>query len=146
MIVCSPELYAQISLEAVYSYIEDVESGAQSTNRWIKKAIERGKRDRASGKWNLDYEVVMDVFRFCSRLSIPNDKGKIEQFRLSPYQSWMLFELFLYYEKDGSRRFSELVYFTGRKSGKTMIAAIISFYIIGGGVCSPRDLLCCIRC
>ena len=41
----------------------------------------------------------------------------------------MILELFLYYEKDGSRRFTELVYFTGRKSGKTMIAAIISFYL-----------------
>ena len=126
-------------MAAANSYIEGVLDGTIVTSIWIKKAIERGINDRNNGKYKLKYEEVEEVYEFCSRLNIPNSKGKIEQFRLSPYQSWMLLELFLYYEDDDSRRYTEVVYFTGRKSGKTMIAAIISFYLaILGGYYAPQ--------
>lgn len=139
MIECSPDLYAKVSLEAAESYISGVMDGSISTSTWIKKAVERGLRDRKSNKWTLDYKQVNEVFKFCSRLKIPDSKGKVFQFRLSPYQAWMVLEIFLYYEEDGSRRFTEVVYWTGRKSGKTMIAAIISFYLgLEGGYSAPE--------
>jgi len=127
-------------MAAAESYMEGVLDGSIPTNVWIKAAVERGKSDRNSDKYNLRYDIVSEVFEFCARLSIQNNLGKTEQFRLSPYQSWMLLELFLYYEKDdGARRFTEVIYFTARKSGKTMIAAIISFYLsLLGGYTSPQ--------
>lgn len=128
--ILNPSRYAELSLLAANSYVKYVLNGKQPSNIWIKAAVERGVDDRKSDKWVLRYDILEQLYEFCSRMRIPDAQGKVSQFILSPYQAWMLMEIFLYYNEDGSRRITEIVYFTGRKSGKTMFAAIIEKFMV----------------
>lgn len=113
----------------VEAYKKGVLDGSIISNRWIMLAIQRGNLDHDREDLYYSKEAVDRVFEFFSFLSIPIKK-KPRQFKLTPYQAWIISELFGWYRvKDDTRRYRYGVIHTARKSGKTMYAVSILLYL-----------------
>lgn len=123
------------------NYAKNVLSSKILTNIWIKLAVKRYNKDVKNKKWIKDQIKVNRVFRFFSYLKI-NIKNKYGQFDMLPYQAFIIKNLFLFYDKDGGRRFRYLFLFIARKNGKTVFASALNLYfLIADGVTDPQVLL-----
>ena len=122
-------------------YCKDVLSGRVIVNKWILLAVKRYKKDLKAKKWVLDQSQVDRVFIFFSYLKI-NIKDEYLQFVFLPYQAFLIKNLFLFYHKNGRRRFRYLFLFISRKNGKTVFASSLNLYfLIADGVVDPQCLL-----
>jgi len=123
-------------------YIKDVSTGKIIVNTYIKQAVQRGIDDRKRTDLYFNQKAIDEVYMFFSYLFIPM-QGRPEQFKLTPYQAWILYELFGYYNKaDDTRRFRYMLLYTARKSGKTMFAiAILLFGSIKAGEYNSEEYM-----
>lgn len=122
--------YIDYSFDAAKQYKKDVETGAIITCKWIKAAVERSRRDEKRKDLEIRREAVARVYEFFSFLNI-NINNKYSQFIPSPYQAWILAELFgWYYKKTGRRRYRYGLLYTARKSGKSVFAVGIMLYML----------------
>jgi len=137
-----PMTYAEIHYGAAYDYADQVANKQILANRWIRLAVKRFRKDLKRKVFTQDPERVKLVYKFFSLLNIQR-KGDYEQFRLHPYQAFIILNLFLfYYRKTGRRRFTSMFLFIARKNGKTVFAVALNLYfLILDGVVDPQSLL-----
>jgi len=110
-------------------YRTGVMSGKILVNKYIKKQIERSEADKKRSDIYFNQKAVDRVYKFFSFLFIPI-KGRPEQFKLTPYQAWIVSEVFGWHrKKDDMRKYRYLLLYTARKSGKTMFTVAILMYI-----------------
>lgn len=122
--------------------MNDVESGKITASKYIQQAIQRSRKDRKRTDLTFNASAVERVYKFFSFLRIKNGK-KYTQFILSPYQAWILSEIFGWYYLSGIRRYRYALIYTARKSGKTVFSVAIQLYmLIYDGEADPEAYLC----
>jgi len=137
----NPKDYIKHANKLADGYSKDVLSGKVVTNKWIKLAVKRYNKDIKSKKWDLDQSKVDRVFTFFSFLRI-NIYDKYKQYEFIPYQAFIIKNIFLFYDKDGDRKYQKLFLFVARKNNKTVFAVCLNFYfLIADNVIDPQVLL-----
>ena len=134
--------YISEAMKAAEQYKNDVESGKIIASKWIILAIQRSRKDQT--RQNIEYrpEAVARVYKFFSFLRIKNGK-KYTQFILSPYQAWILSEIFGWFYLTNIRRYRYALIYTARKSGKTVFSVGIELYMLMyDGEADPEAYLC----
>ena len=122
-------------------YAKDVLIGRIVANKLIKLTVKRYNKDVKLKRWVKDQAKVDRVYRFFSYLNI-NIKNKYSQFELMPYQAFIIKNLFLFYHKNGDRRFRYFFLYIARKNGKTVFASALNLYfLIADNVTDPQVLL-----
>lgn len=133
--------YIQTCRKQAEKYIKDIESGKIVSNKWIKLAIKRYKKDLKRKNFIKKQFKVDYVYEFFAFMNI-NIKDKYKQYEFIPFQAFIIQNLFLFYDKDGSRRFRYLFLFVARKNNKTVFAVCLNFYfLIADNVTDPQVLL-----
>ncbi|QZT38702.1 hypothetical protein K5X82_07330 [Halosquirtibacter xylanolyticus] len=120
--------YISKTLKDADQYIHDVLEGRIVTSVWIYLAVQRSQQDREREDIYFDENAVRRVYEFFSFLRIKKG-SEYAQFILSPYQAWMLYEIFGWFFDDGRRRYRYAVLYTARKSGKTVFSVGIELYM-----------------
>ena len=124
-------------------YIHGVMDDSIKTNKWIKKSVVR-YIDDIKKRDDLDYrtEMVEKVYKFFYFVKI-NIDNKYQQFKLLPFQCFIIAALFGFYWKDtNKRRFRYAFLFMARKNGKSVFSAALQIYfLIADGVEDPQSLL-----
>lgn len=125
------DAYVSEALRKVEDYKRAVESGDQVACRWIQLAVKRSRADEERTDIYFDVEAIRRVFEFFFFVRI-SDGERYKQFKLTPYQAWMLSEIFGWYHKgkDRKRRYRYAVLYTARKSGKTVFFVVVEFLIL----------------
>lgn len=124
------EKYISAAMTAVEQYKTDVQSRKIVASKWIQLAVARSRADAKRTDLEFRREAVARVFKFFSFLRIKIGK-KYSRFILSPYQAWILSEIFgWYYTETGIRRFRYALIYTARKSGKTVFSVGIELYML----------------
>jgi phage terminase large subunit-like protein len=135
------EKYISEQNAKVEAYIQGVNNGTIIANKWIKLAVKRYQKDIKRKDLVLRPDKVDHVYTFFCLLRI-NIKNEYKQFDLLPYQAFIIKNLFLFYYKDGRRRYRYSFIFISRKSGKTVFAVALDLYLlVGDGVKDPQCLL-----
>jgi phage terminase large subunit-like protein len=120
------ELYRERLHSSAEEYEKDVLSGKQTAPKTIKLAVER--EIAARKKFDYKKEEVDKVFNFCYYIYI-NIKSQVTQFVPSAYQAWIIRALYGTFRKNSKKRLRRFaVLTTGRKSGKTVLMAILALY------------------
>lgn len=117
-----------------FQYEEDVISGVQIANKWIKLGVKRSRYLREKYSYS-EYEL-RNVANLFYHMYIPI-KDRPTQFMPSPWQCWILLNLFAIIDPDtGKRLHDEALLFVARKSGKTMFGGALSivFLVKYGGM------------
>lgn len=113
------------------NYKKAVESGQQIASQWIRMAVQRSRKDSQRTDIYFNRKAVERVFEFFYFCNI-SDGTKYRRFYLTPYQAWMLSEIFGWYYTDepDKRRYRYAVLYTARKSGKTVFFVVVEFLIL----------------
>lgn len=111
------------------NYMNDVETGKITASKFIIQAVARSRADRKRTDIEFRTKAVERVYKFFSFLRIKNGK-KYTQFILSPFQAWILSEIFGWYYLTGVRRYRYALIYTARKSGKTVFCVAIQLYML----------------
>jgi len=134
--------YISASMNAAETYKSDIETGKITASKWIKLAVQRSRTDQTRTDIEYRPEAVARVFKFFSFLRIKNGQ-KYSPFILSPYQAWILSEIFGWYYTVGPRRYRYALLHTARKSGKTVFNVAIELYmLIYDGEADTEAYLC----
>lgn len=134
--------YISAAMKAAEQYKIDIETGKITAAKWIRLAVQRSRNDQQRTDIEFRRSAVERVFKFWSFLRIKNGK-KYSQFILSPYQAWILSEIFGWYYTTGVRRYRYATIYTARKSGKTVFSVGIELYmLIYDGEADPEAYLC----
>ena len=123
------EKYISAAMTAVENYKTDIETRKITASKYIIQAVERSRSDAKRPDLKFSTEAIARVFKFFSFLRIKNGK-KYTQFVLSPYQAWIISETFGWYYLNDIRRFRYLIFYTARKSGKTVFAVGMELYML----------------
>lgn len=126
-----PSPYSTIPRNLARRYFEDVRAGRITVGKLMRQAVERQERDRREGparglRWvpaNADR-----VFQFFKLLRHSKGEWAGRRFDLQPWQAFLIWVLFGWERDDGTRRFRVAYVSTGRKSGKSTLAAGIGLY------------------
>jgi len=110
-------------------YKKDIESGSQIASLYIKQAVARSRNDEKRKDIYFSVEAVKRVFEFFYFIRIKSGSG-YTRFNLSPFQCWILSEIFGWYYTTGARRFRYAIIYTARKSGKTVFTVGIELYML----------------
>ncbi len=121
--------YISESIKKAEQYKRDVESGKQIANKYIQLAVTRSRNDARRDDIYYNQSAVERVFEFFYFLRI-KDGAKYNRFNLTPYQAWILSEIFGWFYNDQSRRYRYALIYTARKSGKTVFSVGIEFYML----------------
>lgn len=121
--------YISEAMKAAENYKKDIDTGKITASKYIRQAITRSRADQQRTDIRFDPSAVEHVFKFFSFLRIKIGP-KYAQFKLSPYQAWIISELFGWYYHTGIRRYRYALIYTARKSGKTVFAVAIQLYML----------------
>lgn len=120
-------------------YVDDVLSGKIPACKWVKLACERHLKDlkRAAKDSNFPFrfepKLVERICGFGSKMRHTKGKWAGEKIKLEPWQVFILGSIFGWVRKtDGTRRFREAFILVPRKSGKSVVAAIVGLYMLVG--------------
>lgn len=114
-------------------YIDDVLSGAVEVSETTRLTFKRHKADlrvAPENGWYFDKKASERVFDFCSLVKHSPDKRSWIAFVPEPWQAAIIYIVFGWKKKDGSRRFNYAYIELPKKNGKTTYAAIISNYLL----------------
>lgn len=122
-------------LHPAEQYVKDVLGGKIVAGRLVRLACERYRRDKKNAKsMGLKFDRAraqhaIDFFQFCK-----HSKGEWagQVFELSPWQQFIVWNLFGWVRKDGNRRFRSAYIEVARKNGKTTWLAGIGTYMLDG--------------
>lgn len=123
--------YTLEALKKATDYKTAVESGKQLANKWIKLAVARSRTDEQRTDIYLNEDAVKRVYEFFYFTNISNGE-RYGRFQLTPYQAWILYEIFGWYYNGvkRKRRYRYALLFTARKSGKTVFFVVVEFLIL----------------
>ena len=114
-------------------YIDDVLSGTVAVSETTRLTFKRHKADlrvAPENGWYFDKKAAERVFDFCSLVKHSPDKRTWITFIPEPWQAAIIYIVFGWKKKDGSRRFNYAYIELPKKNGKTTYAAIISNYLL----------------
>lgn len=117
----------------VSRYIDQVLSGKIPAASWVKKACQRHIDDlRTASARGLyfDPDAAQFVIDFFSILKHSKGRWAGQQFKLEPWQQFILWVLFGWMRQDGARRFRSSYIEVARKNGKSTLAAGIGLYLL----------------
>ena len=117
----------------VSRYIDQVLSGKIPAASWVKKACQRHIDDlRTASARGLyfDPDAAQFVIDFFSILKHSKGRWAGQQFKLEPWQQFILCVLFGWMRQDGARRFRSSYIEVARKNGKSTLAAGIGLYLL----------------
>ena len=114
------------------NYVEDVLSGKQTAGKYIIALVKNFAAEVTSGvpvddRWSFDTEQAeryIDFIQTYTRHTRGSWAGK--PFILSPWQQFLITNLFGWVDADGARRYRTAYVYVGRKSGKSQLAAGIA--------------------
>ena len=115
-------------------YCDDVLSGRQIANRWIRLACERHRDDLEAGHkrglW-FDERAAKRILAFFP-LVLRHSKGRWAgtPVVLDPWQQFALWSIFGWMRDDGKRRFRTAYLEVARKNGKSTLAAGVGLYLL----------------
>lgn len=123
--------YISAAMNRAEEYRRNVEAGTITTNQWIKLAVARSRKDHQRTDLIYNTKAVERVFEFFFYTRI-SDGAKYKRFILTPFQCWILSEIFGWYfkAKPDKRRYRYALLYTARKSGKTVFFVAVEFYIL----------------
>ncbi|HBL77728.1 MAG: hypothetical protein A2W90_02525 [Bacteroidetes bacterium GWF2_42_66] len=111
-------------------YKIDVETEKQIVCKWIQLAVKRSRADEQRA--NIFFKVeaarrALELFYFVNISS----GTKYMRFDLSPFQAWIVTELFGWYytEKPDKRRYRYALLYTARKTGKTVFMVVLEIIV-----------------
>lgn len=113
----------------IQQYVDDVNSGAVMTCKWINLAVKRFTDDLSRESdpkfpYRFDSERGMYVVRFLEALKQYQDKFAGQYLVMSPWQVFVIANIYGWVRKDdGRRRFTKAFIFVARKNGKTMFVS-----------------------
>ena len=136
------EEYVEECWDSVETYIYGVRDDSIKANKWIKIAVENFVMDTKKDVFDYKVEMVDKVFKFFYFVKINKD-NKYQQFKLLPFQAFVIAALFGFYRKGtNKRRYRYAFLFMARKNGKSVFSAALQIYfLIADGVEDPQSLL-----
>jgi phage terminase large subunit-like protein len=114
-------------------YIADVLSGKLEVSQTTKLSFIRHERDKLfapENGWYFDKKSVARVFDFCTLLKHSPDKRSWVRFDPEPWQAAIIYIIFGWKKKDGTRRFNYAYIEIPKKNGKTTFAAVFANYML----------------
>lgn len=114
-------------------YIADVISGKVEVSETTRLTFLRHKNDLINAPengWYFDKKAAQRVFDFCSLLKHSPDKREWVPFVPEPWQAAIIYIIFGWHKKDGTRRFNYAYIEIPKKNGKTTFAAVFSNYLL----------------
>jgi len=120
-------------IRAAEKYITDVLSGEVVVSKTTRLTFEQHKRDllhAPENGWYFDKRSAQRVFDFCSFLKHSPDKRAWVPFVPEPWQAAIIYILFGWKKKDGTRRFNYAYIEIPKKNGKTTFAAVFANYLL----------------
>jgi len=113
-------------------YMDDVESGAIITNKWVKLAVARQRRDMERADWEFAFSPFFAA-KACAFLEqLPHIEGRWGSvtIHLEPWQCFLVCVLFGWRHRSDSwrRRFTILYLELGRKNAKSTLIAGMALY------------------
>jgi phage terminase large subunit-like protein len=115
-------------------YIHDVLEDKIVVCQTVRQAVERAQRDREAKEYLWNEKEAQRVCRFFS-IFLRHSKGKKwagRPFELSPWQAFIVREIFGWYREDGCRRYQRAYMEVPRRNGKSTLAAGIGLYLLVG--------------
>jgi phage terminase large subunit-like protein len=120
-----------IFLTRAKGYIEDVLSGKELVNKYVRQAVERHVSDLENGHKRGIYFDEDDARLYLDASTLFKHTGGEyagKPFDLQPFQCFMIYSIFGWKKKkNGKRRFKRVYIETAKKSGKSEIAALIAW-------------------
>lgn len=124
------DAYTSEMLSKAEKYQIDVQNRTQIASKWIHLAVDRSKADKKRSNIYFKPESVRRVYEFFSFIRIKKGRQYV-QFNLSPFQAWILSEIFgWFYTADNTRRYRYALLYTARKSGKTVFMVCMELYML----------------
>lgn len=120
-------------IRAAEKYIADVLSGKISVSKITRLTFDRHKRDllhAPESGWYFDKKAAARVFDFCTLLKHSPDKRSWVPFAPEPWQAAIIYLIFGWKKKDGTRRFNYAYIEIPKKNGKTTFAAVFANYLL----------------
>ena len=120
-------------------YADLVKSGKIIAGKYIHQAIERHEADLNRDDIYFDHEAGAAALQFVSILKHTKGKWAGERFEPLLWQQWLIYVLFGWKRKDGSRRFRTAYIEVPRKNGKsTLMAAIANMMFFADNEAGPE--------
>lgn len=120
-------------IKAAEKYIADVLSGKISVSKITRLTFERHRRDllhAPESGWYFDKRSAQRIFDFCTLLRHSPDKRSWVPFAPEPWQAAIIYIIFGWKKKDGTRRFNYAYIEIPKKNGKTTFAAVFANYLL----------------
>ena len=116
-------------------FVDDVTYERFPVNQWIKKAVQRYKRDLADPRYEFRNKELDRVFHTLFYIRI-NQGDKYKRFRPEGWQLFYFANLYgIYRKEDGRRKYNTSFLTIARKNGKTTFAAVQAIiHLVKGGV------------
>jgi phage terminase large subunit-like protein len=114
-------------------YIADVLSGRMMVSKTTRLTFERHKADlmvAPENGWYFDKKAAQRVFDFCKFLKHSPDKRNWLPFICEPWEAAIIYMVFGWKKKDGTRRFNYAYIEIPKKNGKTTFAAVFADYLL----------------
>jgi phage terminase large subunit-like protein len=114
-------------------YIDGVLSGAIAVSKKTRLTFERHRNDLLVAPergWYFDRRAAERVFDFCSLLKHSPDKRSWTRFEPEPWQAAIIYIVFGWKKRDGTRRFNYVYIEIPKKNGKTTFAAVFANYLL----------------
>lgn len=116
-------------MNAAEKYIKDVLSGKQIAGRLVRLAVERHQTLFVNGEYLFDKESAIRALRFFSSLRHTSGEYGGKPFTLLPWQAFLLWVIFGWKRKDGTRLFTKVYVEVARKNGKSELAGALGLYL-----------------
>jgi len=119
---------------AAVKYFRAIKSGKVTACRKMRRLADRMLDEIAHGykEWHFDKEAAQRPVRFIEEYCyIPSGKLRVP-FKLELFQKALVECAFGFVDKDGNRRFQEVLCIMGRKNGKSSLLAALELYALIG--------------
>lgn len=119
-------------LEDVYKYCDDILSGQLLSGIHTRNAVIRFKKDLLRTDLVFNPIAATKVIDFIAQLKHFTGSHVNKPFILTPWQQFIVANLYGFYNLDGTRRFQTAYLEMARKQGKTaLVAALAIYHLIG---------------
>jgi phage terminase large subunit-like protein len=120
-------------IRSAEKYIADVLSGkvvVSETTRLTFTRHDQDKRVAPENGWYFDKKAAERIFDFCTLLKHSPDKRSWVRFEPEPWQAAIMYIIFGWKKRDGTRRFNYAYIEIPKKNGKTTFAAVFANYLL----------------
>ena len=130
----------------LHPYARDVLDGRVVAGELVRLACDRSRLDHAGGAAlrgfhfsRAEADDALAFFRLCRHA-----KGEWagREFKLEPWQEFIVWEVFGWLRADGSRRFRHVYEEIARKNGKTSVLAALGLYLMLGDAEPGAEVYC----